>query len=494
LLYIGVLLCGIFLQLPWCVSLATFSSTSSSNATLDRSAFANAYVAGLKEDLDLYGNQYSIILSIFTAGNVVGQIPHALILQKVAPRLWLPFTLLTWSGLTMCSAACKTYTQLCFVRFLQGLFESSLYSGTIYILGSWYKPLEIAKRTSIFTAVGQIGSMFAGVMMAAMSETMKGKHALSGWQWVFIVDGAMGIPFAIFGILFFPDLPESTRAPYLSKEEIQLAIDRLPPKRNDGHHIGAKSLAKRLFLSPNLYVLASYSIVGSALEAFVVQGLFLLWIKENASQFPSSAANTYPLGIQAVAVVSNIGAGYIIDITNRRIPMALLASALQLMVSSMLLVPNSSTTGIFVAFYLSGTSYIVNPIMYGWASTICQRGGDDAARAVILYVMSMVQAILYTFWGVVLYPATDAPYWKNGCIAMIAVVFSFLGLTALMQWVGQMLSSVHAIIANMIIQLDMRSLRLGVGNFHSAESENVEMVQVSENLAPNSTVSKQRVE
>jgi ACS family pantothenate transporter-like MFS transporter len=117
----------------------------------------------------------------------VGQIPHALIIQKVAPRFWLPFTLLVWSGLTMVCAACKTYEQLCVVRFFQGFFESSLYSGTIYILGSWYKPLEIAKRTAIFTAIGQIGSMFAGVMMTAMNEGLHGQTALQGWQWVFII-------------------------------------------------------------------------------------------------------------------------------------------------------------------------------------------------------------------------------------------------------------------------------------------------------------------
>lgn len=129
----------------------------------------------------------------------VGQIPHALIIQKVAPRFWLPFTLLVWSGLTMVCAACKTYKQLCVVRFFQGFFESSLYSGTIYILGSWYKPLEIAKRTAIFTAVGQIGSMFAGVMMTAMNEGLHGQTALKGWQWVFIISmflSAEGTDFA----------------------------------------------------------------------------------------------------------------------------------------------------------------------------------------------------------------------------------------------------------------------------------------------------------
>jgi ACS family pantothenate transporter-like MFS transporter len=49
------------------------------------------------------------------------------------------------------------------------------------------KPLEIAKRTAIFTAIGQIGSMFAGVMMTAMNESLHGRTSLQGWQWVFII-------------------------------------------------------------------------------------------------------------------------------------------------------------------------------------------------------------------------------------------------------------------------------------------------------------------
>ncbi|KAF2823999.1 MFS general substrate transporter [Ophiobolus disseminans] len=422
---------------------------------LDRSAFANAYVSGLKESLGLVGNQYSILMSTFTAGSCIGQIPHAIIIQKVAPRFWLPFTLLVWSGLTMCSAACKTYAQLCVVRFLQGFFEASIYSGTIYILGSWYKPLEIAKRTAIFTAIGQIGSMFAGVMMTAMNEGLHGQTSLQGWQWVFIINGAMGIPFGIFGLIFFPNLPEDTNAPYLSKEEVQLALDRLPPKRDWGHDISLKSLVKRLVAKPELYILTAYSMIGCALEAIVLQGLFLLWMK--AKLFPSYANTTYPLGIQAVSIVSNIGAGYVIDMTNRRIPMAILAGTLQLLVSILLLVPTLPTAGVFFAFYLSGTSYIVNPIMYGWASVICQRTGDDAARSVILYIMSMVQSILYTFWGIALYPATDAPYWKKGYITMIVVVFAFLGMTAAVQW------------------LDTRSQRIAVETKEQISTLHVEM-------------------
>lgn len=151
---------------------------------LDRAAFANAYVSGLKEDLNLTGNDYSVLLSMTTAGYVIGQIPHGLIIQKIAPRIWFPSMVVIWAGLTMVAAACTNYSQLCAVRFFQGLIEASTYSGTIYIIGSWYKPREIAKRVAIFTASGNAGQMFAGIMMSAIWKSLDGHSGLAGWQWV----------------------------------------------------------------------------------------------------------------------------------------------------------------------------------------------------------------------------------------------------------------------------------------------------------------------
>ncbi|KAH7350289.1 major facilitator superfamily domain-containing protein [Pyrenochaeta sp. MPI-SDFR-AT-0127] len=404
---------------------------------LDRQAFANAFVAGLREDLNLKGNEYSILLSMFTAGNVAGQIPHGLIIQKIRPSIWLPLTMLLWSGLTMCSAACKTYEQLCAVRFFQGLMEASLYSGTIYVLGSWYKPSEIAKRTAIFTAIGQMGSMFAGIMMTAMYKTMEGKSGLKGWQWVFLIDGLMGMPVALIGYLTFPDLPETTKVKYLSEQEKKLALDRLPPKKADAHNIEFKSLAKRLLMSPKIYILTSFSIICAMLEAFAFQGMFLLWLRYNKKRFSQAKINTYPLGIQAVAIVSQIGAGIFIDRTGHRLPMVIFAGAMQLITASLLLVRDLPDSGIFIAHYLSGTSFIVNPLLYGWASTICQKTGDDAVRSVILYTMNTGGQILYTWWGIVMYPATDVPYWKKGSITMIVVVFVFTGSAFVMRWLDR---------------------------------------------------------
>lgn len=183
---------------------------------------------------------------------VVGQIPRSIVIQKVAPRVWFPTMVIIWAGLTMCSAACKTYAQLCAVRFFMGLIEASTFCGALYVMGSWYKPREIAKRTAIFTASGQAGSTFAGVMMTAIYKGMNGHAGLAGWQWVFLIDGVITMPIAVMGYLYLPDIPEITKAPYLSESEKQLALARLPPKREDGHNINPWSLAKRTFTSSAL--------------------------------------------------------------------------------------------------------------------------------------------------------------------------------------------------------------------------------------------------
>lgn len=175
------------------------------------------------------------------------------------------------------------------------------------------------------------------------------------------------------------------------------------------------------------WILVFWSPVCATLEAFSVQNNFLIWLKYQSDHFSQSQINTYPLGVQAVGIVSNMLAAWHMDVTGTRIPMAVLACMLQLVCAIMLLVPTLPFAGTFFAFYLSGTAYMVNPLIFGWANIILQRSGDDAVRSVTLYSMNVGSMVMYTFWGIVLYSAADAPYWKKGSIAMIVCCFVMLG-------------------------------------------------------------------
>jgi ACS family pantothenate transporter-like MFS transporter len=65
-------------------------------------------------------------------------------------------------------------------------------------------------------------------------------------------DGIITLPIAIFGFLYFPDTPDRTKAKYLTADEKQLAVTRLPRIKKDGHNIMLLSLFKRVFLTKSL--------------------------------------------------------------------------------------------------------------------------------------------------------------------------------------------------------------------------------------------------
>jgi hypothetical protein len=58
--------------------------------------------------------------------------------------------------------------------------------------------IELAKRACIFFASAFVGSMFSGDLQAAVYEGLDG-HGLRGWRWLFIMDGIITLPMALWG-------------------------------------------------------------------------------------------------------------------------------------------------------------------------------------------------------------------------------------------------------------------------------------------------------
>ena len=117
-----------------------------------------------------------------------------------------------------------------------GLAESSFYPGMQYVIGSWYRKDELAKRSCIFHVSSAIATMCSGYLMAAVYH-LEGNGGFAGWQWfvalkyshtvqstlrgvlrLFIVDGVISLPIALAGFLFIPDVPETSRAFYLNSD------------------------------------------------------------------------------------------------------------------------------------------------------------------------------------------------------------------------------------------------------------------------------------
>ncbi|KAK3399624.1 major facilitator superfamily domain-containing protein [Sordaria brevicollis] len=181
----------------------------------------------MKESLSFRGSQLNQINTCFTIGYVLGQVPSNLSLHYVPPRVFFPGMMVLWAGLTMVTAAARRPGDVMAIRFFQGVAESTTFVGTHYILGSWYTERELGKRSGVFTASGLAGTMIGGFVQSGIYRSMNGLRGMEGWRWLFIVDGIITLPVAIYGFLLFPDTPRTTRAPYLSQAERDLAVARM---------------------------------------------------------------------------------------------------------------------------------------------------------------------------------------------------------------------------------------------------------------------------
>lgn len=221
---------------------------------LDQSNINNAFVSGMQKDLGLYGNQLNYMQTCWTVGYVIGQIPSNLILTRVRPSIWIPTLELTWTVLTFCLSQCNTAEQIYGVRFLVGLAESGFYPGMQFLIGSWYRKDELAKRSCIFHTASAIGTMFGGYLMAAVYN-LDGTGGLAGWQWLFVMDGVISLPIALLGYVCLPDLPENTRSWYLTSEERAFGQKRMELEGRKGRSPYTRAKVKKIFTSWHIYML-----------------------------------------------------------------------------------------------------------------------------------------------------------------------------------------------------------------------------------------------
>lgn len=83
----------------------------------------NAYVSGVKEDLNLQGNDLVQLQTMYTVGAVVGQIPFVYLFTKL-PISWLiPILDIAWGVFTLLQFRASSFGELAAYRFLVGWFE-----------------------------------------------------------------------------------------------------------------------------------------------------------------------------------------------------------------------------------------------------------------------------------------------------------------------------------------------------------------------------------
>ncbi|THW83917.1 putative allantoate permease [Aureobasidium pullulans] len=415
------------------LSILIFGCLSFFTKYLDQASLTNAYVSGMREDLNFKGNDLNYVTATFWASYCTFMIPACYFMTHYPANYVLPGLEVGWGICTFGLAWSQNLHNVYAMRFFTGIFECCSFTGTIYVIGSWYKPGEIGRRVSLFFIASPLGTMFAGYLQAAAYTNLHGVHGLAGWRWLFIVDAIITIPIATIGFFVFPDVPSRKKPRFLTTANHDLASKRLEGVTAPPQLKLSKSIFKRVFSRWHWYLLV---LQWTLLDQNVAPGgqPFSLYLKAYPKIYSIVQVNTLPTITTAISIVAALAAGIFADKTGK-FWLASSAATLPVIAGISLLVAwDVGEKGRLAGFFLTGFQGVMSPMTMSWAIVIM--AGDAEERAVVTASMNAIGQAIAAGSQVVQFPASRAPNFHAGFSSALAttVVQSVVIFLILFLW------------------------------------------------------------
>ncbi|EFX05067.1 pantothenate transporter liz1 [Grosmannia clavigera kw1407] len=370
-----------------------------------------------KKDLHFHGKQYNMGNTIFLIGYTVGQIPSNIALTYIRPRYWFTAMQTCWAVICLAQYSAKNVKTVFALRFLMGLFESSTFVGTHAILGSWYTPKEIGKRSAMFVSAAQVGSILSGLIQGGLYRHMNGRNGLKGWQWLFIIDFIVSMPSIIYGFFFFPDFPHNTTCFWFSEEDKQLAKARLPNAQV--HEVQWRSTAtwKRIATSWHTYMFPIlFTLYGTGLQ--ITGNNVMPFFMEKHGDKKVEHLNYYPTGMTATGILAFWVYAIMSDKLRTRVPASIAIGCTFILGAALLYSKHISYGGKLTAFYLLGTCLSPQALWYSWANDLTRDHFE--LRIFLNGSMNTIMEAFIAWWPLVFYPA-DSKNFNRGFISTMVI-------------------------------------------------------------------------
>lgn len=197
---------------------------------LDRVNIGNARLYGLEADLGLSPTQFQVAVSILFVTYLTLEVPSNLVLKLFTPRRWIAFIAISWGLVATLSGLVQSYAGLLACRLLLGALEAGLFPGLNVYLTFFYCKHELALRVGYLFVSAAIAGGLGGLLAYGIGQ-MDGLRGMSGWRWIFIIEG---IPSFILGIVTYFALPNDLASAYfLTEDEKSLLEARLRRQYGD---------------------------------------------------------------------------------------------------------------------------------------------------------------------------------------------------------------------------------------------------------------------
>lgn len=168
----------------------------------------------IQRELSLTTVEYSYITTSFLVSYTVMYAVSGRIIDRLGTRKSFLIFVSGWSIANMLHALARTALQFSFFRFLLGATEPANFPGGVKAVSEWFPIRERALAVGIFNSGTAIGSALATPIVSFIA-------LMWGWQWAFVVTGALGFVWVAIWAAFYR-LPQDH--PRISESEKQLIL------------------------------------------------------------------------------------------------------------------------------------------------------------------------------------------------------------------------------------------------------------------------------
>jgi MFS transporter, ACS family, aldohexuronate transporter len=140
----------------------------------------------LARELHWSETDYGDIVSWFSFAYAFGFLIAGRLLDRIGVKRGLGGAVVAWSIAAMAHALARTATGFSIARAALGLGESAIFPGSIKTVAEWFPKRERALAAGLFNAGTNTGAIVAPLMVPFIALQW-------GWQWAFIITGALGL-------------------------------------------------------------------------------------------------------------------------------------------------------------------------------------------------------------------------------------------------------------------------------------------------------------
>lgn len=398
---------------------------------LDSGVISAAAVTSMLSDLELnVGKRYAVSIFIFTISAIVFQLPSTIAVRTFGPRIWFAFITVAFGLITLCTAFVKNWYQMIVLRVLLGAAMSGIYPGLTYLISVWYTRKEQQLRFALLQSGEVIVLATGGIVNYALNANLDGNNDLRGWQWMFIVQGAITIFLGLITYLWMVDFPEkaANSFKFLTEAEAEIMVERINVDRGD---VAAEKFVwsngqdwSRLFAHASDLKIWGFCVMYFLLNMVSTSmSYFLPIILQQGMGFDANEAILLNAPVFYWAVVPALVTSYVGDHFHMRGP-AIVFNSVVLIIGFCLIgfLDNDHVAGRYIGTFMATGSYVAN-----WAALNAYMANNICGQYKRIFTAGLTTAFNGAggIAGAYIINYNEAPQYPTAVWSSISYVFPF---------------------------------------------------------------------